>query len=63
VSRLENKSVHYNGEFVTVIEIPITNTRPAWNKVDELVKNGYSIKGIIEREQWFTSWVILEKMQ
>jgi hypothetical protein len=57
----QQTSTKYQGEHIRVIEIPISGTKGAWNKVDESIKDGYTIKGIIEREYWKTSLVILEK--
>jgi hypothetical protein len=63
MAKLKEKVVKYQGEFITVVEIPIAGTEAAWSKVDELVKKGYTIKGVIEREYWKTSLVVLEKLQ
>jgi hypothetical protein len=63
MAKLKEKAVKYQGEFITVVEIPVAGSEAAWSKVDELVKKGYTIKGVIEREYWKTSLVILEKLQ
>ena len=63
MAKLKEKAVKYQGEFITVVEIPVAGTEAAWSKVDELVKKGYTIKGVIEREYWKTSLVVLEKLQ
>ena len=63
MAKLKEKAVKYQGEFITVVEIPVAGTEAAWSKVDELVKKGYTIKGVIEREYWKTSLLVLEKLQ
>ena len=63
MAKLKEKAVKYQGEFITVVEIPVAGTEAAWSKVDELVKKGYTIKGVIEKEYWKTSLVVLEKLQ
>lgn len=63
MAKLKEKAVKYQGEFITVVEIPVAGSESAWSKVDELVKKGYTIKGVIEREYWKTSLVVLEKLQ
>src|ERR671916_138610 len=60
MAKLKEKAVKYQGEFITVVEIPVAGTEAAWSKVDELVKKGYTIKGVIEKEYWKTSLVVLE---
>jgi hypothetical protein len=61
--KLKEKVVKYEGEFITVVEIPVAGPEAAWSKVDELVKKGYTIKAVIEKEYWKTSLVVLEKLQ
>src|SRR5919106_1357499 len=63
MAKLKEKAVKYQGEFITVVEIPVAGSEAAWSKVDELVKKGYTIKGVIEKEYWKTSLVVLEKVQ
>lgn len=61
--KAEERAINYEGECVTVVQIPPTLTRDAWNKVDKLVQNGWTIKGVIEREYIHASLVILEKVR
>ena len=53
-------SVKDDGEFIKVVEIPIAWTADAWRLLDLLVAKGYTIKGVLEREYWKTSLIILE---
>jgi hypothetical protein len=53
-------AVKYDGEFIKVVEIPVAKTMEAWQTVDLIVAKGYTIKGVVEREYWKTSLVILE---
>ena len=59
--KLVEKSVKYDGQNIKVVEIPIAFAKDAWDKVEELVSQGYSIKAILEREISHTSLVILER--
>lgn len=58
-----NKALKIDAEFIKVVEIPMVKTELAWKAVNDLVGHGYTIKGVIEREYWKTSLVILEKMR
>jgi hypothetical protein len=38
--KAEERAINYEGECVTVVQIPPALTRDAWNKVDKLVQSG-----------------------
>ena len=54
------KAVKYDGEFIKVVEVPIAWTQDSWTLIDLIIAKGFTIKGVIEREYWKTSLVILE---
>ncbi len=53
----------YSGENIKVVEIAGIRLDGAWGLVDKICSEGYTIKGVIERETFRTSFVILEKVR
>ena len=51
----------YNGQNIKVVEIAGIRLDGAWGLVDKICSDGYTIRGVIERETFKTSYVILER--
>lgn len=58
---LNSFSVAYSGEGLKVVAVGGLRQDGIWKRIDEIIKEGYDIKGVIEREALHTSWVLLQK--
>jgi hypothetical protein len=58
---LSSFSVAYSGEGLKVVAVGGLKQDGIWKRIDEIIKEGYDIKGVIEREALHTSWVLLQK--
>lgn len=67
---LKTREIAYNSALkidlsnIKVIQIPsLLGISEAWQRVNDVVGEGYTIKAVIEREATHTSLVILEKIK
>lgn len=64
VDKEEGVSTHllkFKDERLAIVEIAGIKLEGAWRMVSKVMEEGYSIKAVIERETFRTSYVILEK--
>ena len=59
----ELDKIKFAGTRLAIVEIPtVMGIKDSWTAIDQLILRGYTIKGVVEREKVYTSWVFLEKM-